>query len=293
MPTPEPTFWDYVRSAFNRRPSVRGLGEVPWNKIVLAALAILGIGNPGFWLLGLGGELFYLYVMATNPRFQTLVRAEKLQAERVSAEDRVVGRLAELSKEGQERFQDLRTKCAEVQQITETIQAGALAPLDEARWRGLDELLWLFLRLQVSLEVLTRQLGRSDRRSLEAEVATLEQELAASPQAPERLKKSKASLLELKKKRLENLDRAAEARQILEAELQRIEQQVELLREEATISRSPEALSAKIDSVTGSLDETNSWMRQHEGILSELSVDDVTEPPRLLDRPRQAQGGRS
>ena len=124
MPTPEPTFWDYVRSAFNRRPSVRGLGEVPWNKIVLAALAILGIGNPGFWLLGLGGELFYLYVMATNPRFQTLVRAEKLQAERVSAEDRVVGRLAELSKEGQERFQDLRTKCAEVQQITETIQAG-------------------------------------------------------------------------------------------------------------------------------------------------------------------------
>ena len=136
MPTPEPTFWDYVRAAFNRRPAVHGLGEVPWNKIVLAALAILGIGNPGFWLLGLGGELCYLYVMATNPRFQTLVRAEKLQAERVSAEDRVVGRLAELSKEGQERFQVLRTKCAEVQQITETIQAGALAPLDEARWRG-------------------------------------------------------------------------------------------------------------------------------------------------------------
>ena len=293
MPTPEPTFWDYVRAAFNRRPAVHGLGEVPRNKIVLAALAILGIGNPGFWLLGLGGELCYLYVMATNPRFQTLVRAEKLQVERVSAEGRVVGRLAELSKEGQERFQVLRAKCTEVQSITETIQAGALAPLDEARWRGLDELLWLFLRLQVSLAVLTRQLGRSDRRSLEAEVATLEQELAASPQAPERLKKSKASLLELKKKRLENLDRAAEARQILEAELQRIEQQVELLREEATISRSPEALSAKIDSVTGSLDETNSWMRQHEGILSELSVDDVTEPPRLLDRPRQAQGGRS
>ena len=293
MPTPEPTFWDYVRAAFNRRPAVRGLGEVPWNKIVLAALAILGIGNPGFWLLGLGGELCYLYVMATNPRFQTLVRAEKLQVERVSAEGRVVGRLAELSKEGQERFQVLRAKCTEVQSITETIQAGTLAPLDEARWRGLDELLWLFLRLQVSLAVLTRQLGRSDRRSLEAEVATLEQELAASPQAPERLKKSKASLLELKKKRLENLDRAAEARQILEAELQRIEQQVELLREEATISRSPEALSAKIDSVTGSLDETNSWMRQHEGILSELSVDDVTEPPRLLDRSRQAQGGRS
>jgi DNA repair exonuclease SbcCD ATPase subunit len=293
MPAPEPTFWDFVRVAFNRRPYVRGLGEVPWNKIALLTLAILGIGNPGFWLLGLGGELLYLYLMATNPRFQALVRAEKLQSERASAEDRVSGRLTELSEEGQRRFQALRSKCAEVQSITETIQAGALAPLDETRWRGLDELLWLFLRLQVSLEVLTRQLGRSDRRSLETEVVTLEQELAASPEAPERLKKSKASLLELKKKRLENLARAAEARQILEAELQRIEQQVELLREEAAISRSPEALSAKIDSITGNLDETNSWMRQHEDILSELSVDAVTELPRLLERPRQAHGGRS
>lgn len=293
MPAPEPTFWDFVRAAFHRRPSMRGLGEAPWNKIALVALAILGIGNPGFWLLGLGGELLYLYLVATSPRFQTLVRAEKLQAERAAAEARVGGRLTELSEEGQHRFQVLHSKCVEVQSITETMQAGASAPLDEARWRGLDELLWLFLRLQVSLETLIRQLGRSDRRSLETEVATLAQELAAAPEAPERLKKSKTSLLELKKKRLENLDRAAEAQQILEAELQRIEQQVELLREEAAISRSPEALSAKIDSVTGSLAETNSWMRQHEDILSELSADAVAEPPRLLERPRQAQGGRS
>lgn len=293
MPAPEPTFWDFVRAAFHRRPAMRRLGEVPWNKIALVALAILGIGNPGFWLLGLGGELLYLYLVATSPRFQTLVRAEKLQAERAAAEARVGGRLTELSAAGQHRFQALHSQCVEVRGITETMQAGTSAPLDEARWRGLDELLWLFLRLQVSLELLTRELGRSDRRSLETEVATLAQELAAAPEAPERLKKSKTSLLELKKKRLENLDRAAEAQQILEAELQRIEQQVELLREEAAISRSPEALSAKIDSVTGSLAETNSWMRQHEDILSELSADAVAEPPRLLERPRQAQGGRS
>lgn len=293
MPAPEPTFWDFVRAAFHRRPSMRRLGEVPWNKIALVALAILGIGNPGFWLLGVGGELLYLYLVATSPRFQTLVRAEKLQAERAAAEARVGGRLTELSEAGQQRFQALHSQCVEVRGITETMQAGASAPLDEARWRGLDELLWLFLRLQVSLETLIRQLGRSDRRSLETEVATLAQELAAAPEAPERLKKSKTSLLELKKKRLENLDRAAEAQQILEAELQRIEQQVELLREEAAISRSPEALSAKIDSVTGSLAETNSWMRQHEDILSELSADAVAEPPRLLERPHQAQGGRS
>jgi hypothetical protein len=293
MPTAELTFWDYVRAAFNRRPAIRGLGEMPWNKIALGALGILGIGNPGFWLLGLGGELLYLYLLATNPRFQALVRAEKLQAAQASAEDRVSAWLAELSETAQRRFQVLRAKCDEVQTITETIQAGGLASLDETRWRGLDELLWLFLRLQLSLEVLARQLGQTNRRTLEAEVAALEQELAASPELPERLKKSKTSLLELKRKRLENFARAAEARQIIEAELQRIEQQVELLREEAAIARSPEVLSTKIDAITGSLDETNSWMRQHEDLLTDLSVDTATEPPRLLTRPRQAQGGRS
>lgn len=292
MAVPEPTFWDFVRAAFNRRPYVRGLGEVGWNKVVLIVLAILGFGNPGFWLLGLGGELLYLYLMATSPRFRTLIRAQRLQLERESSEERVEKRLEELSDDGRRRFQALRSKCAEVQRITETVQAGGPASLDEARWRGLDELLWLFLRLQLSLDVLARQLERSDRHLLKTEVADLEKELAAASDAPERLRKSKQSLLELKRKRIENLDRAAEAGQILQAELQRIEQQVELLREEAAISRSPEALSAKIDSVTGSLAETNSWMRQHEDILSELSAEETAPPPRLLQRPRQAQGGR-
>jgi hypothetical protein len=283
-----PNFSDFVRAAFHRRPYLRGMGSVPWNKWALLGALILGFGNPGFWLLGLGGELLYLYLMATNPRFRTLVRAQRLQTERESAEARVGRWLRELGSEQQQRFKTLHEKCLEVRRITETIQSSSLASLDEARWQSLDQLLWLFLRLQVSLELVSRQLAGTDRAALEGEVTALEQELAGADKLPERLRRSKEALLELKKKRVENLQRASEARQILIAELQRIEQQVELLREEATISRSPEALSARIDSVTSSLDDTNSWMRQHQDILSELGADEASPPPRLLERVRQS-----
>ncbi|MBZ0089272.1 MAG: hypothetical protein K8H90_02725, partial [Thermoanaerobaculia bacterium] len=115
------------------------------------------------------------------------------------------------------------------------------------------------------------------------EVEALRAELAGMATASEALKRSKQSLLELKEKRLENLGRAAEARQVLASELQRIEQQVELLREEAAMSRNAESLSAKIDSVAGILSENDSWMRQHEEILSDLGVDSG-QVPRLLER---------
>jgi hypothetical protein len=288
MASAEPDFWQYVREAFHRAPFVRNLGAVPWNKWALAAVGILGFGNPGFWLLGIAGELMYLYLTATNPRFRTLVRARRLEAERAVASGRIEQLLDHLSREARQRFTNLRQNCVDVQRITEAVQAGALPSLDEARWEGLDQLLWLFLRLQISLETLERQLSGSDRGTLEKEAAQIEKELAAAPEAGERLRKSKESLLELKKKRIENLDRASEARQILGAELQRIEQQVELLREEAAISRRPEALSARIDAVTGSLEETNSWMRQHEDILADLGGDEGGGTPRVLERPRQA-----
>lgn len=285
MPPRDPTFWDLVREAFDRKPYVKRLGGVPWNKIALVATGILGFGNPGFWLLGIAGELAYLYLSATNPRFRDLVRAKRLEAERGTADQQIDRWLAELSDPARERFQALRANCQQVQRVYQTLRPGGLSVIDEQRWKGLDQLLWLFLRLQVSLELLERQMGGVDSRALEREVAALGEELARIPDTSEALKRSRQSLLELKEKRRENLARANEARQVLASELQRIEQQVELLREEAAISRNAESLSMKIDSVAGILSENDSWMRQHEEILSDLGVEDAGTPPRLLERP--------
>ncbi len=70
-------FVDYLRAAFNARPF--GM-FVPPNWIGLGAFALLGLANPGFWVLGLGLELGYLAVLATNPRFQRTVHASRLSS---------------------------------------------------------------------------------------------------------------------------------------------------------------------------------------------------------------------
>ena len=69
---PRPGFVDYVAAAFNARPL--GMFVAP-NWIGLGAFGLLGIVNPGFWVLGAGLELGYLMVLATNPRFQRVVAA--------------------------------------------------------------------------------------------------------------------------------------------------------------------------------------------------------------------------
>jgi chromosome segregation ATPase len=284
MAAREPTFWELVVEAFHRKPPNRKLGPVPWNKVALIATAILGLGNPGFWLLGVAGELAYLYLSANSPRFRNLVRAKRLEGERTSTEQQIETWLAELSPAGKGRFEALTASCRDVQKVYETLRPGGLSVIDEQRWRGLDQLLWLSLRLSVSLELLERQMGAIDPRGLQGEVEELRTEIAALAPTSEALRKSRQSLLELKQRRLENLGRAGEARQILSSELQRVEQQVELLREEAAMSRDAESLSARIDSVAGTLSENDSWMRQHEEFLSDLGVEGNVTPPKILQR---------
>jgi hypothetical protein len=226
MPPRDPTFWELVVEAFHRKPPSRRMGAVPWNKIALAAVGILGLGNPGFWLAGMAGELIYLYASATSPRFRNLIRAKRLEAERMTAGQQIERWLGELTGEGRQRYQALADNCREVQRVYETLRPGGLSVIDEQRWKGLDQLLFLFLRLEVSLDLLQRQMGAVSPRELQQEVEALRAELGRIPDASEALKRSKQSLLELKEKRLENLGRAAEARQVLASELQRIEQQV-------------------------------------------------------------------
>src|SRR5512145_3488862 len=71
----KPGFLDYVSAAFNARPM--GMFVAP-NWVGLAAFGLLGVANPGFWVLGAGLELGYLLTLATNSRFQRAVAAGPL-----------------------------------------------------------------------------------------------------------------------------------------------------------------------------------------------------------------------
>ena len=63
-------FGSYLAAAFNARPF--GMFVAP-NWVGLVAFGLAGLTNPGFWLIGAGVELAYLFGLATNRRFQQVV----------------------------------------------------------------------------------------------------------------------------------------------------------------------------------------------------------------------------
>src|SRR5262245_31803302 len=143
------SFWEYLRRAFHAKVRVKGLGPISVNKWFLVGVGILGFGAPPLWLLGLGAEVAYLYWLSNNRRFRRLVDGERLAGERERWDKKVKDLEARLDYDSRDRFQRLARKCREVQEISETAGA-SVAPLEEAKTSGMDQLIYMHLRLLVS-----------------------------------------------------------------------------------------------------------------------------------------------
>ena len=262
-------FFDYVKKAFFWRSKVPLLGHLPLNVAALAAFGVLGLANPGFWLLGAGLELAYLVGVASNARFQKVVDGQGAEARHRNSEQRLFDAVQRLDRDHQQRFYGLLTQCREIAAISETLSQGSIASMTKMRTGGLNQMLWIFLRLLTSREVLLDSLETSQKQAVESEIESLEERLAAIDDNTS-LARSLRSSLEIQQKRLQTLGRSQENLEVVEAELDRIESQVALLREEAAVSGRAEVLSDRLDSVTGALSETNRWMDQHSELFSGL-----------------------
>lgn len=273
-----PSYGDFLKEAFGWRTKIPGLGRMPLNQLALAAFAVLGIANPGFWFLGAAAEVGYLVLKSTSPRFQALVRGRKLLADKETYSERVQRAVARLSTESQTRYRRLLDECRRIQGIAEIQDEAALSGVHNLRGSGLNQLLWIFLRLLNSRQILEENIGRVDREAIEREVRKLETRVAAAAADPA-LERSLQGTLEIRRKRLENLGNAERSRHVIDAELERIEQQVFLIREEAAVTGKAEVLSRRLDSVTRTLTETNSWMDQNAEIFGEMGADPVGTAP--------------
>lgn len=283
----ERTYWDYVKAAFWKPVRSRVLGAMPLTQMLLVSFGLAGFVNPGFWLLGLAGVVALVGGRSASERFQKLVDAERLQARKVNAEDRMKLAYDQLQPASQARYRALVVICREV------LGLGALSGEDgltDFRAGNLNQMLWLFLRLLASRESITDTIARVDRRQLESGLESIKGRLAAAGDPEGALARSLRATLEIQEKRLLNLDSATNNLAVIDAELERIEQQVRLVREEGAVSRSPEAISARLDAVSSTLSETSRWMDQHSDLMSDMnSLDlDAASVPSLPGAPRQA-----
>lgn len=285
----KPGFSDYLSEAFNAGLVIKGMGEIPVNKMFILGTFILGFGNPGFWFLGVALEMIYLYYLSTNPRFQRYVEAkqfENIQKDRTSKLHEIV---STLDSELQLRLNKLNSNLAEINKLMNWNLDETTGFLNQSKQETLNHLPTIFLKLLKTKQLIQQSLARTKPEEINKELRKFENQLK-TPNISAALEKSLKANMEIQRKRLENLANAKENELLVEMELQRIESQLALVREEIALDSSPEGLSSNIDRINATLGETQDWLNTHTDFLRKLSgppiddfdsgeIEEFTPPP--------------
>lgn len=275
----KPTFGDYIRHAFDARP----IGMfVPPNWIGLGVFGMLGILNPGFWVIGLGLELGYLGVLSSNARFQRYVEAVMQWKARGRWQSRVDALVRQLGVDSQRKYRALEVRCRSI--LESQFRGGAPQPGLEVQGEGLGRLLWIYLRLLLTREAIDRMIRDSEGATEETDrladrLERLQAQLKADSLGGD-LRKSLSGQVEILQQRLEKRREAREKLAFLDAELTRIQEQAELIREQAVLATDPEMVSQRIDQITATLGGTTQWVREQQQIYGAVE-DLLAEPPPL------------
>ncbi len=270
----KPTFFSYLKAAFNARPF--GMFVAP-NWLGLAAFGLLGLLNPGWWLIGAGVEAAYLFTLATNHRFQAMV-ASKGQGESdqewQQKHDDLVRRLTD---NDQVRYVAFVARCRTIlDQLGQHDSSGTAVTVQS---ENLGKLSWVYLRLLLARRAMSRVLkdpAMAETAEIGTRLAELKERLK-TPDLHEELKRSLSSQAEILEQRVAQRQEGRDKLEFLEAEISRIQEQVELLREQSALSADADGLSARIDAITGSLGGASQWMAEQQKMLG--SFDDLLEEP--------------
>jgi hypothetical protein len=280
----KPGFFSYIAAAFNARPF--GMFVAP-NWVGLTAMGILGIANPGFWLIGAGLEVGYLLSLATNSRFQRTVVAKGVASAGSEWDQRITEALERLSPRDRERYATFADRCRSIIDL-QLQSAPTGAPGLEAQSDGLGRLSWMYLRLLVAQHVIEHVVGESGTEGdLTERLQNLERR-AKDKALDEDLRRSLTGQAEILRQRIDRRGEAQRKRAYIDAEIARIEQQVELIREQAALSTDPELLSQRIDEITATLGGTSQWIRDQQqvyGAMEDLLSDapPMTVPTRAKE----------
>jgi hypothetical protein len=268
----KPGFLTYLGAAFNARP----LGmPIPPNWVALVAAGLLGLANPGFWLIGAGVELGYLLLLTSSRRFRATVDGAHLQSASSPWETRRATLIERLTPDARKRQETLEDRCRAV--LAHGEAEGEPAALDSQQAESLAQLAWVHLRLLLSRQRVHKVVVEADAPAeLAKRIRDLEQRLA-DPGISEGLRSSLASQLEILTSRRTSQAEASEQLALIDAELERLRQQVELVREQTALSSDASGASRAIDALGATLGETSRWLADQRQVLGE--VEDLTAAP--------------
>ena len=281
----KPSFWKCLAAAFSARPF--GM-FVPPNWIALSAIGLLGLRNPGFWLIGAGVELAYLFSLATNRKFQEWVARRGSAGSEKAFQEKQDALIARLSDTDQARYVAFVSRCRTIlDQFNQLDSSGAAA---QVQAEGLGKLTWVYLRLLLARRAMLRVLkdpSTSETEELQVRLDRVKARLDEKTM-DEDLRKSLGSQAEILAQRVNQRSEGRDKLEFLEAEILRIQEQVELLREQSALGADADGLSRRLDEITGSLGGATEWIADQQKVYGQLD-DLLDEPPPLTPRARQKE----
>ncbi len=283
----------YIKAAFTNRWNLLGLV----GGIGLSCLTSPLVGLP----LVAAAELAWLGLLGTHPKFQRYVdaqeHAQRRAAMSVSSDERMRRILKSLPRGAEQRFLVLKEQCEELRSIAQHYReahAGESgdAQLAELRLDGLDRLLWLFLRLLYTEHSLNRFFETTTIDRIDKEIRQLEKRLEREKdreQTPqrERIAATLQDNLATCRERKSNFEQARDSYELVKAEQQRLENKIRSLAEMGISKGDPALLSSQVDTVAGSIAETE---RTLSGLQFATGLDETDDSvPSIVRRQTIAQ----
>ena len=296
---PKAGMWRYVKEAFLFR----------WNMLVLggAAAAAAISGHPDVALpLIAAAEVTYLAGLSTLPRYQAAIDAKarfevdggKVPGAKAaspeasaSAKDKILDVLRSLSEERRSRFLRLRARCVEMQRIANAVRgetADASGANAELRTPALDRLLWVFLKLLLSEQAITRFLQAADEPGIERSISDIKARIAKRtevvPEAEreaDRILRSLQDSVQTAQARKDNIVKARGNAEFVSTEIERLENKIAAVTEMAVGETDPDQMSSRIDAISEGISQTEATIRELQKITG--ITDAAENTPSILD----------
>jgi hypothetical protein len=281
------SFAKYLKAAFLYHWNQLGF----WGGLGFAAVS----GAAGVFVpLVVAGELVYVTMLSSHPKFQKYVDAQEAKTRREKATTSSAAALqpvmSALPPKAVQRFEALRGRCLELRQIAlglkDPAQAGGPPPLEELQLAGLDRLLWTFLRLLFTQYMLERFFQRTNEGQIKRDIHSLEERLKSlaegedNPQK-QKLRKAIEDNLETCRARLANLQKARENNELVQLEIDRLENKICSLSELAVNRQDPDFIVRQVDQVASDMVQTERTMNELQ-FATGLAADDSV--PQLIQR---------
>lgn len=281
-------FGKYIKKAFANR----------WNLLFVGGATAFALLTPipsAVLAIVAAAEIAYLGTVGTHPKFQAYVDAQEAKLSRVEntlSTQQMLERITNaLPKELYDRFQSLRSRCLELQQIAaelkHTSSGDSSLPLESFQISGLNRLLWLHLRLLFTQFALYRFLKQTSEEQIQADIKRIEGQLANLPKDDgnpqgQRVRKALEDNLQTSHDRLANLQRSRENFDLVKLEIDRLENKIQSLSELAVNrqDQDPGYISGQVDQVAASMTETEKTMNELRFVTGLETVD---EAPSLLE----------